>query len=220
MPVNISDHLFHIGLLPKSSLVVNKKRHAIYSPKFMFFIIFIYHVKCLFILNTRDKQVLAMLGDATHHFNMRNHYNILVYLLSGAHLLCQLIYFRNTARGIEPTFLKIFTIMSKAEVTPSSLGLTKEQDVNKVKILCINLFKIIYVNDTYLVPIVGFTFVFTGFLAFENFFNIIIYGLFHSLYFSLSVHYVWNILGYQCIYFFILCKYIKMKFKNLNDNIR
>jgi hypothetical protein len=61
--------------------------------------------------------------------------------------------------------------------------------------------------------------VFVSYLFNTTFLETIIYGLPASCGLGLAAYYLWNTLGYQCIYFYLVCKYVNLKLDSLNECI-
>ena len=52
-----------------------------------------------------------------------------------------------------------------------------------------------------------------------NLYTTIVYGIPNSLMITISAHHLCNIMYGQLIYFYILCRYLRLKLKNLNESV-
>ena len=50
--------------------------------------------------------------------------------------------------------------------------------------------------------------------------NLLIYGILSGICGSLNGNYYWNFLGYQYVYFYLVCRYLKLKVKNYNEQVK
>ena len=47
----------------------------------------------------------------------------------------------------------------------------------------------------------------------------VIYGIPNTIFWTIWTNYFWNIIGYQTLYLYILCKYLRIKFNNVNQEL-
>ena len=65
----------------------------------------------------------------------------------------------------------------------------------------------------------GFVLNFVSYALNENLSSVLIYGIANSLILALFVYYFSNIIIFQFAYFYYLCKYLRIKLKNLNTEL-
>ena len=210
----MDQYLYDIGLMIKPTMGNTANRSILHKPVFIFMFNFISVVQKFVLIKVEDSYLLCVLGDIGHHFKMKNYLNTLLIFLVMAILLSQLIYYYNYKKKIEPTFLKIFQDMSESR----DIGVNSI-DFNRLSHLSRVLFKLTYYNNMTFQPLFALLFFSSGYLIYESSIYIIIYGIPHSVISGLLIHYIWNILCFQCLYFYILCKYFKLKLQNLNQSL-
>ena len=52
-----------------------------------------------------------------------------------------------------------------------------------------------------------------------NFLEFIIFGIPNTIFWTIWTNHFWNIIGNQTLYFYILCKYLRIKLKNVNQEL-
>ena len=129
----------------------------------------------------------------------------------------QLIYYYNYKNEIKPTFLKVFQMMSGL-VSPKSIGLTNEKEIYKLIKLSKNLFLICEFVVKFAVSLFALTVTFLPYIINYSAMDTIIFGIPNSFIFTLC-YYIYNINLWQVLYFYIICKFIKTKIKEFNQNI-
>jgi hypothetical protein len=109
--------------------------------------------------------------------------------------------------------------MMSGLVSPKSIGLTNEKQIYKLINLTKKLFFIFELFVEISLPIMAF--ITSNIIYIINFsvMEIIIFGIPNSLLWSLCVYYVFTINVWQVIYFYIICRYIKIKIKELNEKV-
>ena len=131
-------------------------------------------------------------------------------------LSSQMNYYYNYKRGEKPTFVRVFQMMS-GFVTPYSVGLYKDSDVKRMKKYN-KLFKIIKF-DNYLISLLIFNIMFIPILINESILYSISYGILNALIQTYILYICVKHLFFQILYFYIICKYLAIKVKNLNESL-
>jgi len=132
-------------------------------------------------------------------------------------LITHILYYYNYCRGIEPTFVRVFRVMS-GSVSPSSVGLYGQSDIKRL-IKYRLFFKIIPKHNQYFVTFLSFTFPFICFILNEQAIIGIIFGLPWSFINSLMCYYCGNCLAYKTLYLNIICTYLKLKIVYFNQQL-
>ena len=216
----VDDILFDIGLSLTSVRDQQKKRKFIHNPRMLLTInifIFVNRLSCLFIDDSKEF-ILKLLGEAGQYYGIKNNLAIVACLGTIIMLFSQWVYYHNYKHGIEPSFLKVFRMIS-GSVTPSSVGL--ETDIN-VMTLMKNLkptFILLKFNNNVLAIIIGLVFYTVLQIVNKTFMEIILIVFPHTIIYTIWAHYVWNIFSYQILFFFILCRYLRIKLQNLNNSL-
>ena len=212
------NNFYRNGLCLTSRTRLN--RNKLHKPLLIFSVNFIFLIKCLIcLLSPNDyKYLFIIVGDVGYLMGYRIYINIAIALYIILAITSQLIYYYNYKNDIKPTFLKVFEMMSGL-VSPKSIGLTNEREIYKLIKLSKRLFLI---SDFILkIPVPIFAFIFPLILYISKYSVIItiIFGFSNSLLFSLCIYYIFSINVLQVIYFYIICFYIKIINKELNENI-
>ena len=217
----MDDLLYDIGLSLTSSKDEPKRRNFFSRPSVIFsFSLFFITQKLLAIVCDNEIILLLVCGDISHYYGttMKVLINVFLCLQLSLVTISQLIYYYNHKRQIEPTFLRVFRLINN----PADNGVIDQFDIDILNAIRSTLKKLVhfvnYNNKILYMFCVGY-----------NLVPIVLHGysLIHSLLlcyvgvitFSLAATLVTNITGYQIIHFYILCKYFRMKLKNLNQRI-
>jgi hypothetical protein len=212
---SIDNHLYRIGL----SLISknDEKRSRFYNPLLIFSVNVICLMKCIvsLILSEENEKLLIINGDFAHFLRSKTHLNVAGLLAFLSTLIQQLIYYYNTKNNINPTYHKVYDMMSGL-VSPKSIGLTNGEEIYKLIKESKFWFSFCRCNIQILVPIFGVSnllpFVFNC-----SALDTIIFGIPHSLLYAMGTHFVCTINVWQMFYFRLICRYFKIKFKDSND---
>ena len=145
---SVDEHLYRIGLCLTPNRH-NTRRSLIFHPILITIVTIIFTIQRIASIFTDQRWLLLLLGDIGQFFGMRIYINIAFVLLTLFILLSQLIYYYNNNVYIRPTFLTLFHMMS-GSVSPSSIGLNDEHQVNKL--LSRKLFIIVKYQCQYILP--------------------------------------------------------------------
>ena len=215
---NIDSGLYQIGL-QLSPIRPNIKRIFIHNPIVIAIIISIFVVQRMVCLFVNYKTVLYLMGDIGTFFGIRIYINTMLCLGQLFVLASQLVYFNNQKRDIEPTFLRLFQMMS-GFVPPIELGLNDRKQITTLIKRTKQLFVLVEFNCRFVVIFICVVIVFFSYLFHTPLSTTIIYGSIDSVTLSYLGHTFWNMLGYQYLYFYILCKFLNFKQENLNEKLR
>ena len=161
-----------------------------------------------------DRQILLLMGDVGRYFNMRIYWNLALNLGSQIVITNQLNYYYNYSKGFEPTFLRVFQMMS-GSVAPLSVGLTDNRDIRRL-LKHKPIFQLMIIQTRYLTFIITSVVIMTCFILNEDLSTIVNYGVLHSLLYAIFVHHFSAELLTQIFYCYIICVYLKLKIRNLN----
>src|ERR1700761_4441760 len=127
----VDDILYEIGLCLQS-VRERHKRRAINNPVFTAIVLVLFIIQRLIsIALPEDDRRLLYTGDVGHYYGLKFHINFSFGLISVLCLLCQLIFVYNSKRGIYPTFVRVFQVMSGL-VTPQSVGLNDRKHIHTI----------------------------------------------------------------------------------------
>jgi hypothetical protein len=213
---SIDNHLYRIGL----SLISknHKKRSRFYNPLLISSVNIICLTKCIvsLILNEDNEKLLIINGDFAHFLGSKTHLNVAGFLIFLLTLIQQFIYYYNTKNDINPTYLKVYDMMSGL-VSPKSVGLTNGEEIYKLIKQSKLLFSFCRCNNQIIGPILSLLTSLLSFVMNCSALDTIIFGIPHSLLYAMGIHFVCNINVWQLFYFRLICRYIKIKIKESND---
>jgi hypothetical protein len=212
-------HLYSYGI----SLfgLYTKKRKKLYNPILIFVInsIFIIRMAIVLLSSEEYSDLFIILGDYSHYYDMRIHLNIATIHLLSLSLISQLINIWYYYKDIKPSFLKPFEMMSGL-VSPKSIGLKNKQEIYRLLKRSKILF-ILCLITAYISPLMAFLASISALaLNYEHIYQFIFYGIPWSLIVGFSFHYISCYLYWHISYFYIICFYLKMKFKSLSNEIK
>ena len=114
--------------------------------------------------------------------------------------------------------MNVFNMMS-GHITPHSIGLS---DMKLIKLLLrvsgINFMFFGFIRRS--APVVSFLVIFSSFLLRDHSFQAVVIAFIHSLFTSLSALYCFNIYFTEIFYLFIICYYLKLKQREVNNYLR
>jgi hypothetical protein len=162
--------------------------------------------------------LFCLLGSTSALNGMRKTFDPFFILSSILVLFSQLIYYWNHKTGVEPTFLRLFQVMS-GSLPPNAIGLT---DQTLITTLCrrTNLwFRLIRLNNDKFILFCAFFYTMAPYVVKTNMFYTLMYGIPNALLFVIWGHYYWNVFAFQFIVFLILCTYLESKINRFNENV-
>ena len=146
---------------------------------------------------------------------MRFHMNITVFFALVLGYLSLIIQYYEYFCGRGQPYMNVFNMIS-GQITPHSIGLNDEniiKDILKKTRICFKLIDLLRFS----VPIVTLVISNSSFLIKGFSLNTICFGLIHSLINSLVAFYMFNGLSSQLFYFYIICYYLKLKQREVNN---
>ena len=213
------DLLYSNGLCP-TSVREWPKRKTMNSPKVIaIFLVFYLTERILDIfIPEEEEQYLQIIGETGHYFGMKFHFSLFLCLLTILNLNNQIIFYYNYKRGKHPTFLRVFQMMS-GSVTPMSVGLFDELEIRKFCRHCKTLFKMFAIQHNIGQPTFGSLFVILLYITKEGWKVALLYGLPNAAIMFLNCYYSCSLLFYSFLYFYIICKYLRIKIRNNNKEL-
>ena len=229
----MADILFDIGLCLQS-VEERPKRKTIYNPILISIIIWISLAKSIasIMISNDNDFILVCLGDVGRYWGIKFHLNLLFILLCLIAITSQLNYLYGYMRQIEPTFVRVLQSMSYSsiamstsgianmacEVIPHDMGLYRQSDLKQV-LQFKTIFRFILMINTFCTPTVSFTFVLVSYIQNNSVIIALVFGIPNSLLLALFSHYINNFIILQFAYVFYLCKYLRLRVKNLDTEL-
>ena len=214
---SVDEHLYRIGLCLTPNRH-NTRRSLIFHPILITILTIIFALRRIISIFTDNRYLLLIMGDYGQFFGMKIYMNLIFILMSSFTLSSQLIYYSNNNLSIRPTFLTLFHMMS-GFVSPSSIGLNDEDQVNKLIKLSRKLFIIVKYECQYIITIFSLIISISIYICFTSFNEVLLYGLPATLMMFFESLHFWSFLGYQYVYYYLVCKYLGIKLKNSNENL-
>ena len=207
--------LYKIGLC-LTSLRERPKRWPINNPMFVAItsMVFLCQRVISILVPESERQILLLVGETGRYFNLKVQWNMYFLLACLIGLSSQILYYYNNTKGIKPTFLRVFQVMS-GSVAPSSVGLNDRRDIRQL-LKFKPVFKILVIHNRVVSYVLSFVNVMMSFIVNEDLTTIVIYGLPNALWMSIWISPIVAIIFSQFLYFYLICKYLKIKINNLN----
>ena len=207
--------LYEIGLC-LTSLRERPKRWPINNPVFIAIITSIYLSERVvsILVPESERQILLLVGETGRYFNLKVQWNLYFILGSMIGLSSQTLYYYNHRKGIKPTFLRVFQVMS-GSVAPLSVGLNDRRDIRQL-LKFKPVFKIVVFHYRVVACVLSIVLVIMSFIVNEDLSTALIYGVPNALLMGIWVSHIFASLILQFFYFYLICKYLKIKINNLN----
>ncbi len=163
-----------------------------------------------------DKYRLLLIGDFTYFLNDRYFMNSCLILCGILALFSQLFHYWKYYKNESPSYLKPFEMISGL-VSPKSIGLINREDINQL----LNKSKLMSQFSKFLT----FGIIFVGFcnsgitLIINSSFELYLIEIFWIILFMAFLYFATNITLSQMTYFYIICLYLKLKLRNINNSI-
>ena len=214
----VDDILYEYGI-SLTSVSEGTKRSRINNPKLIFFVLIIQIVKSIVILMTynNDIQSLQILGDIGVYFGIRTLWSLLVILGTLMAVLIQMVYYMNNRMGLLNEHYAILQMISGRQ-SPSSFGIFQYNDVLKIlkySKLC-NWNKI---NTKVFFNLGTFVEIFP-YCLYTTLPIIMTLGIINTIIYATFIKYCYQIITFNGIYFYIICKYFNIKINNLNESLK
>ena len=216
---SVDDILYRIGLC-FTSIRERPKRSFIDNPFIVFTIISLFLIERLITISSAEDnhQLFVHLACFGYFLGVRKEFDLFFIMCSLMVLISQLINFYNYRKCIKPTFLRVFQMMAGLE-TPQSLGLTNREEILKLLKTTRRLKRGLHFNSDRICVVMAMAYCLTLYLVYTQPYEVLFYGIPHSILFTLWVRYYWNLYGFQFMAFYIICLYLKFKFNALNERI-
>ena len=213
---SIDDILFDIGLTPTSTREEQRKRRLFYDSRTVFIVLLLYSiVKALCLLVDQHNPLAKYLCDFSPLVGLTYHWNSSTLVFALSTLWLQIHYYTNYRCGIEPTFLRVFKMLS-GTVSPISVGLTNQKDINSL--VRISKFLFLFLSALRkMCPFITFSYPLTPYILKATLLDTILFGLPGTFTFMVAGQHMTSILSAKFIHFTILCQYLKLKLRNLNE---
>ena len=214
------DHtLYDIGLVLTSGEDVVKKRSVFNHPIIIFTVCVLFFMsKIIPVIVGQSYGAAVVLGDVGFFIGMNNRFNIYQIIFNWLLMGSQLVYYYNHKRGIKPSFLRVFRMMA-GRLEPVRVGITDQEQLRKLLNVTKISMKLMKVNNNYQLPAIGFSVMILLYLIKTNLLTTLTLGMMQAIMITLMGHHIGNIYGYQFLFFYLLCRCLRLKLKNLNKKV-
>jgi hypothetical protein len=198
------------------------KRSKTHNPILMLIIesnFFLQFFVSLIIPEENRKQFL-LIGDLGHFYKARVHCAIACCFMIQIPIFSQILHYYNYKNNIKPTYLKLFEMIS-GSVPPLSIGLTEREDVFRL----LKISKFLFFIPKFMPIVMFFAALLFGLITYIQNLNInhpIILSIIsvQSLLFGCACYYLYSIVITQLVYYHLICYYLKLKIKRINDGLK
>ena len=211
---SIEDVLYYIGL-SHHSVRDPPKRPKINNPKFITTFVFVVMIMKVVSQFTDDEITLVLLTEYSHYLGIKIYLNINTIFLSLIVLFTKANYFRNERRGVKPTFIRVFQVMS-GSVPPSNVGLTDERIVKQL-LRTVKLLPMIKKNNEIILPFLTALFLIIIYIFNMDTDRALLFGIYPTIVNTFWGYYTFNIIIIKLFLFFIVCKYFVLKIRAKNQ---
>ena len=213
---SIDDILFEIGLC-HHSVRETPNRNPLNRPTLILTVVSTEILMRTVSHFTDDNFILMITGEFAQYQSFKEVFNIGSIILSSMTLIMQFVYYLNYRRDIEPTFLRVFQMMSGTG-PPNAVGLTDWKQVKQLLTIG-KWMQPLRKNNLIIVPIVSAVFVLTFYIAHFGWTTALTGALYPALFTSIWGYYCFNILTIQLLMFYILCEYFILKLDKCNERL-
>ena len=218
---SVDNELYRIGCLCRPIDQTNddrgRGRHRIHHPILVNTLLIIQLFKCIINLSTNDIKIAIYLGDWPKLIGVDYSAHICIILLILFIAFVNLIHTYNHIRGVDPSFLRVFQMMS-GSLTPIEIGVTDERVIKGLIRRTRSGVTIIKFNCNYLIVILSIIIVLYPYFHLQI--NQLIFGILNAILFSLTAYFVWISILMHGFFSHVICHYIKCKIRAINNRIR
>ena len=220
LTVQSVEDILHRSGLTLDSTKSYPKRKLFFNPIIIFTFLLLFTIREVIVISLPEENdlIFKVFGSFGYLIGIREFAAISYTLLTLLSMSFHLIYYYNYRNGIKPTFLRVFQMMSGL-VSPKSLDLTDEQQITKLLNRTKFSLKCARINNKYIFPLSVTTIVVSIYIFKTNLIETVYFGFPNALLLATWVIHFFNSLTYQCLLFYILCLYLKMKINSLNERL-
>ena len=214
------NHLYRIGLCfsPYNSNEWSKRRNALHNPILISSIFVIQIIKSIVNLLVSDPKAFVWNGDFTRVFHLRIHFNIAFILFSVMTLSSTTIWYSNYKSGVEPTFLRLFQMIS-GSVPPLRLGLRDSKEVLAIIRRTEVFMKFADFNCQKLFISFALILMLGTYLLEATLIETLVFGIPYAIHLAFVAYYGFSIMLYQGFYFDIICYYLRLRLRKINRSL-
>jgi len=173
--------LYEFGVIVKPLTTHYTHRHWLSHPviKVLIHLYYILMFIIFIVNNNHNKRLVIILGDYPTLLGVGFHLHFPALLYFIFNLFTVFIYYDNYWKGVKPTFLRVFAMLSGL-VTPNSVGLTDTQSLDKFIKITKTMFKIMAFIHNRTTPLIGFFVIFV-YLYFTTLLDTLLYGIIYTI---------------------------------------
>ena len=195
-------------------------RSNLNHPLLTFVVPVVMNIRCIYFAFTpkQSPDFHLLFGEFGSFMGLQFHINVTISLTFWITHISQVIHFYGYLRGRGEPYMKLFDMMS-GRLASNSLGLNDEAIIKdilvktKIAFFLSNLIQYSGTLITMVVPLMAFMLENTSL-------KYVAIGLVHAMGFGLTYYYVFNVTMNQIFYYIIICYYLKLKQREVNNNLR
>jgi hypothetical protein len=168
-------------------------------------------------LSEDNRYAFELLSDWSYFLNSREVIGLTVILYVLWSNISQLLHYWYHKRNIKPSYLKPFEMMSGL-VSPQCIGLYNEKDITKMMKRFKLLIKLSEIN-VILMAFCALLLAAIPIISNCSLGHIIFPGILWFIFFTHYVYHIADFLLIQMTYFYIICYYLRLKLRNINNEI-
>ena len=175
-------------------------------------------IQIILLLNSGNNRLIVIIfGDFSTMMGFGFYYKIGGSIWTVMNISVQLIYYYNHSKGIKPTFLAVFDMLSGL-ISPESIGLTDKLTLKKLCQRSKTLFSITYFSTTRMTPLIGLLCVYPYYLK-TSLWETMMFGVPNAIFLGWVTFTNYGIALWQLFYFYILCYYLNIKIQSINTQL-
>ena len=217
---SVDNHLYRIGLCVKRS-DFSKKRSIFCNPFLVFTLMSIEWIRTFVFIIIPQKSLKTQIRfcDFGHLSGIGILYNLIMCSGYLTPITLAAIHYQIYKSGEDLTFLRVFQMMSGL-VSPISVGLTEKKHIIWLNKRTRLPFKVMQINNLTFIPVLCFSFIITPYIISGcTAIELILYGVPNALFMTISAIHIYNIQFFHLLYFYIICHYLKIRIKTINENL-
>ena len=215
-----ANHLHRIGLCLTDDQEISSQRKWYNKPIIVFtvFVLFLAQKTITTLLGDSHWSAMVVLGDWAHMWGIKLFANSCYMLATLLAMGWQFIYYYNYRKGVKPTFLRVFAMMS-GSLSPKAIGLSRRDRIEKMIMHMRMVCACIDFNNCYVIPVAALITVTTSYFMFTSLLDTVVYGLPNAVLLMIWAHYLFQVLLYQMVYIHFVCIYLKLRIEDLNQKM-
>ena len=196
-------------------------RPKLYYPLLVFILSLVYNLRCLYSALTppKTKDFHLLIGDWGYFVGLQFQVNIMQFLWIGVGLVSQIAHYYEYVCDRGQPYMNVFNMMS-GQITPHSIGLNDEKIIKVILKRTRICFKLNDFARNSTIQSAAMLSMLCFLIFVDVSFKNVSLALINTMILTLVVHYMFNGIFSQILYFHIICYYLKLKQREVNNYLR